>query len=72
MFWFFSCAHKRTTFPRTPLHDSKLPPSERRGAYVVCHDCGREFEYSWQDMKIGAEIPMVPKMEVARKCSANS
>jgi hypothetical protein len=26
--------------------------SARRGTYVVCLDCGKEFDYSWKDMKI--------------------
>jgi hypothetical protein len=24
----------------------------RRGTYVVCLDCGKEFDYNWKDMKI--------------------
>jgi hypothetical protein len=24
----------------------------RRGTYVVCLDCGQEFDYNWKDMKI--------------------
>lgn len=37
----FGCSHKRTTFPRT-----------RAGrTYIVCLTCGKECEYSWQEMR---------------------
>ncbi len=49
----FGCSHKRTTFPITPARRTQLSSdSARRGTYVVCLDCGREFDYSWKDMKI--------------------
>ena len=44
------CSHRRTTFPlaarRSGGHGEKLP------SYVVCLDCGNEFEYDWQQMRI--------------------
>ena len=49
----FGCAHKRTSFP----FSSK--PGQRRssaalqtGTYVVCLDCGKEFAYDWQNMRV--------------------
>jgi hypothetical protein len=49
----FGCSHKRTTFPITPARRTQLSAdSARRGTYVVCLDCGKEFDYSWKDMKI--------------------
>jgi hypothetical protein len=49
----FGCSHRRTTFPITPARRTPLPgESARRGTYVVCLDCGREFDYDWKDMKI--------------------
>lgn len=45
----FGCAHRRCTFPRT---------AKKAGAvlstYIVCLDCGKEFPYDWQEMKIVA------------------
>jgi hypothetical protein len=40
--WLFPCFHKRTTFPQSNV----------RGCYVVCVDCGKEFPYSWAEMKV--------------------
>lgn len=49
----FGCSHKRTTFPITPARRTQLSAeASRRGTYVVCLDCGKEFDYSWKDMKI--------------------
>lgn len=50
----FGCAHQHCTFPIT----SKKPgaaPSEGRtvtNTYIVCLDCGKEFPYDWQQMKV--------------------
>jgi hypothetical protein len=27
-----------------------------KGTYVVCLDCGQEFAYNWQDMKVGDAV----------------
>jgi hypothetical protein len=54
----FPCRHRRTTFPQTParrgIKRSAVPG--RQGTYVVCLDCGREFDYDWQEMRIGQPI----------------
>ena len=41
--FFFGCSHRRTTFPMNV---------KRRGAYIVCLNCGKEFAYSWNEMRI--------------------
>lgn len=46
----FGCSHRRTTFPLTPKR-----PSNRIGAYVTCLDCGREFPYNWDEMRMEEE-----------------
>ena len=47
---FFGCSHRKTTFPLTV---GRKPGSNvDRGTYVVCLECGSEFEYDWQAMKI--------------------
>lgn len=48
----FGCRHNRTTFPLTSARRSP-----GGGTYIVCLDCGREFQYNWQKMRI--EVPSV-------------
>lgn len=50
---FFGCWHNHYSFPIT------IRPGARRtaaasltGTYVVCLDCGKEFPYDWQEMKV--------------------
>ncbi|MDP9055173.1 MAG: hypothetical protein M3N93_12880 [Acidobacteriota bacterium] len=28
----------------------------RKGTYIVCLDCGREFDYNWKEMRIGSLV----------------
>jgi hypothetical protein len=49
----FGCSHKHCSFPITVK--GKLRRSEAAsvtGTYVVCLDCGHEFPYDWQEMKL--------------------
>jgi hypothetical protein len=46
----FGCSHQRTTFPMTPKR-----PTARLGAYVSCLDCGKEFAYNWNEMRMEQE-----------------
>jgi hypothetical protein len=51
---FFGCRHARYSFPVT-LRGAKARRSEAAkltGTYVACLDCGREFPYDWQEMKV--------------------
>jgi hypothetical protein len=43
---FFGCWHRKYTFPI----------KRGRGHYIVCLDCGKEFEYDWDLMRSGREI----------------
>ena len=52
----FGCAHNRTTFPLTPSRRSKISDGTRNGTYVVCLDCGKEFDYNWKEMRIGSPV----------------
>jgi len=58
----FGCPHRRTTFPMRPLHRMAPKRGERVHvyAYVVCLDCGKEFEYDWAQMRIAAQIKRRP------------
>jgi predicted transcriptional regulator len=51
----FGCAHPRCTFPITAKKlGAALPEAKvRRNTYIVCLDCGKEFPYDWQKMKVG-------------------
>ena len=44
----FGCAHRTTTFP--------LTPKRKRDTYVVSLDCGKEFSYDWNAMRIGQPV----------------
>jgi hypothetical protein len=50
---FFGCKHSHYSFPIS------VKPALRRntaakltGTYVACLDCGKEFPYDWQDMRV--------------------
>jgi hypothetical protein len=49
----FGCRHARYSFPITVRAGSRgNPPAQRTGTYVACLDCGKEFRYDWQEMRI--------------------
>jgi hypothetical protein len=49
----FGCRHARYSFPITvrPGYRRAIS-SQRTGTYVACLDCGKEFKYDWQEMRI--------------------
>ena len=49
----FRCSHRRLTRPVAPITKAGQPHSQ---SYVVCLDCGKEFAYDWQSMKIGEPV----------------
>jgi hypothetical protein len=53
------CSHRTTSFPFTPRRrlDSN---ASRTVTYVVCLDCGRKFEYDWQEMRIRKAMSTPP------------
>jgi hypothetical protein len=46
----FGCRHKNRSFPRSARPGQRSPASP--AVYVVCLDCGKEFPYDWDKMKI--------------------
>ncbi|MGH9641330.1 MAG: hypothetical protein ACRD3Q_02780 [Terriglobales bacterium] len=48
----FGCRHSRYSFPITMRANSRRGAVSRTWTYVVCLDCGREFSYDWQEMKV--------------------
>jgi hypothetical protein len=53
MSWFvamlFGCTHRHCSFPITTQK-----PGTVSTTYVVCLDCGKEFPYDWEQMKLVA------------------
>ncbi len=51
----FGCWHKNYSFPITTAKDANSEHShaaDLTGTYVVCLDCGKEFPYDWEQMKV--------------------
>jgi hypothetical protein len=49
----FGCRHARYSFPVTIRGAKRRPQAASlTGTYVVCLDCGKEFAYDWQQMKV--------------------
>jgi hypothetical protein len=50
----FGCWHARYSFPITAKKGtrSSSPAARITGTYVVCLDCGKEFPYDWEKMKV--------------------
>jgi hypothetical protein len=49
----FRCPHRRLTRPVAPMSKAGQPHSK---SYVVCLDCGKQFEYDVKEMKMGKAI----------------
>ncbi len=49
----FRCPHRRLTRPITPVSKPGVPSGE---TYVVCLECGKQFYYDWDNMRIGKPI----------------
>jgi len=53
----FGCWHKRISFPQTSKRGQRrCEAATLTGTYVVCLDCGREFAYDWQRMRVVSEV----------------
>lgn len=49
----FGCDHKHCTFPITVKPGHPHPcQTTTAGTYIVCLDCGKEFGYDWEQMKV--------------------
>jgi hypothetical protein len=49
----FGCWHNHYSFPITVRPGSRRnTAASLTGTYVVCLDCGKEFPYDWQQMKV--------------------
>jgi len=55
----FSCKHRRTTFPFTPAKRKTAggqADEAPTGTYVVCLECGKQFAYDWENMRLGSAV----------------
>jgi hypothetical protein len=49
----FGCPHKHCTFPITAKSAQPRAGGQMTAAtYIVCLDCGKEFGYDWQKMRV--------------------
>jgi hypothetical protein len=55
----FGCRHKRITRPITVIR-RPVTKTKSDGAYVACLDCGRQFHYDLDNMRMGAQIAKIP------------
>jgi hypothetical protein len=65
----FGCSHSRTTFPITPGRRPVVAGVHRHGTYVVCLECGREFRYDWNEMRIGEPVSVRSRTAAAESFS---
>lgn len=55
----FGCWHKHYSFPITAKGArSHSEAASVTGTYVVCLDCGKEFAYDWNQMKVVSTAPV--------------
>jgi hypothetical protein len=53
----FRCSHQRMTRPMTPASKKGEGSGE---TYVVCLECGKQFSYDFNEMRIGKPVPASP------------
>ena len=57
----FRCSHPRLTRPVTPVSKAGVPHGQ---TYVVCLECGKQFTYDLDEMRIGRPLPASPSTGV--------
>jgi len=48
----FGCTHRNYSFPITTRGKRRSGAAAATGTYVVCLNCGKEFAYDWQQMRV--------------------
>ncbi len=69
----FGCWHQRYSFPITVKAGVRRNKAAAlTGTYVVCLDCGKEFGYDWQEMRVvsGTQSPTSAVRSFATKEAA--
>jgi len=57
----FRCGHNRLTRPITPASKGGVRDGD---TYVVCLECGKQFSYDLNEMRVGKPIPVSPTVGV--------
>ena len=57
----FRCPHRRITRPITPVNKAGVRDGD---TYVVCLECGKQFVYDLNEMRIGRPVEISPTMGV--------
>jgi len=71
----FGCWHRNLSFPQSPgRRPCQSAAAAETGTYVVCLDCGHEFAYDWQKMRVvagrkNASLPSPLKMSASKAAS---
>lgn len=68
----FGCRHNRLSFPLSSRRGQRRAAAARQtGMYVVCLECGKEFSYDWQQMRIVSadDAHKIPAAEIEAKAS---
>jgi hypothetical protein len=52
----FGCSHRHYTFPLT-VRSRRNAATALTGTYVVCLECGKEFPYDWEQMRMITSLP---------------
>jgi hypothetical protein len=65
----FRCSHRNTSRPFTSRQKAVTGGSGPSGTYIVCLDCGKEFPYSWEEMRVlsNGEVEAANDSESPRK-----
>jgi len=66
----FGCSHARTSFPRSckpRLNHSEMV--QQAETYVVCLDCGKEFAYDWEEMRVLGPLKKTMQKRLRTKAS---
>ena len=56
----FGCAHRRRSLPITIRKRTATGwpgPAQATETYCVCLECGKQFPYSWEKMKMVRPLP---------------
>ena len=64
----FGCSHKQLSFPITVRGVGRRSQAASvTGTYVVCLECGQEFPYDWNEMRVvrGSSATTAPAAGIA-------
>jgi hypothetical protein len=64
----FGCSHTSMSFPRTiKRRIGQCVPVHQTETYVVCLECGKEFGYDWQQMRLLGPLKQMAQPTAQKK-----